>query len=76
MRKCHPDLSSVHQEFDIHGIGVAGGNGHDHGLIDTMDLLLSPAISRSEIFKHVLIKTIAERMLCGQTARGRNFRSE
>jgi hypothetical protein len=67
MRERHPDFSSADQELDIHRVGVAGSNRHDHGLINAMDLFLGPAIGRGEILKHVLIKTITDRVLCGQT---------
>src|SRR3981081_2929814 len=72
MRKRHPDFSSAHQELDIHRVGMPGSNRHDHGLINAMDLFLGPAIGRSKIFKHVLIKTIADHPLYGQTARTGN----
>jgi hypothetical protein len=37
-----------------------------------VDRLLGPAISRSKIFKHILIKTISDSPLGGQTARRQN----
>jgi hypothetical protein len=52
MRKGNPDRAAVHQKFDIHGVGVAGSDGHDEGLIENMDLLLGPAVGSREVSKH------------------------
>jgi len=42
----------VYQKLNVHGVGMAGGNGHDQGLIQAMDLLFGPAVGGNEVCKH------------------------
>src|SRR6266404_2493908 len=56
MRQRHPHRTPIHQEFDVHSIGMASGNRDDQSLIQAMDRLLGPAVSSSEVSKHKLLK--------------------
>src|ERR1035441_412280 len=61
MRQRHPHRTSLHQEFNVDGIRVTGGNGYDQRLIDAVDLLLRPAVGGLKITIHRNRKTIPDR---------------
>src|SRR6266481_8304082 len=44
MRQCYPDRTSIHQEFNVHGISMASGHGHNQGLIHSMEFVAGPAV--------------------------------
>src|SRR6266567_1152227 len=52
MRQGHPYWMPVHQELDIHGIGVSRGNGHDQRLVNTVDPFLAPTVNGVEVLIH------------------------
>ena len=52
MRECNPYGTPVDEEFEIDGIGMAGRDGDDQGLVDAVDFFLGPAIDGFEIFVH------------------------
>ena len=52
MRERDPDFSPVDEELEVYGIGMARGYGHDHGLVDAVNLFLRPAVGGSEVLKH------------------------
>jgi len=66
MRQSNPGGLAVSQEFDVHGIGVASGNGHDQGLVGAVDLFPGPAVSGAKIGVHG-DTTIADACGSGQT---------
>ena len=47
-----PNRLAVYQKFDIHGIGMPGGDGYDQRLIDAMDLFPRPALGGVEVIVH------------------------
>src|ERR1700756_4680438 len=56
MRQRHPHRTPIHQELDVHSIGMASRNRDDQSLIQAMDRLLGPAVSSSKVGKHGLLK--------------------
>jgi hypothetical protein len=52
MGQGHPHWTPVHQELDIHGIGVSRGNGHDQSLVNAMHAFLRPAVDGVEVLVH------------------------
>src|SRR5260370_29375984 len=48
----HPNRTTLNQKLDVHGIGMASRNRDNKHLINTMDLLFSPAIERVEVAIH------------------------
>src|SRR5712692_3473227 len=57
VRQGDPDGTSVDQELDVHRIGMAGGDGHYQGLVETVYLLLGPAVGGGEVSEHKKPKT-------------------
>jgi hypothetical protein len=62
MRERDPDGLAINEELDIDGVGVAGGDGDDKGLIEAVDVAFGPAIGGVEVVEHGGRKMIAE---CG-----------
>src|SRR6266568_2602678 len=65
-RQRDPDRPAIHEELNIHRIGMASGNGNDQRLIQAVNLLLGPAVEGVEIAIHEF-KTISIRMKWRQT---------
>jgi len=63
MRQHNPDRVPVHQKLYVHGVGVAGGDGHNQRLVHAVDLLATPAVGTTKVGVHRQPKTIDER--CG-----------
>src|ERR1039458_6718628 len=47
-----PDWTSVHQELDIHRIGVPGGDGQDERVVEAVNLVFGTVVGIAEIVKH------------------------
>lgn len=60
------DGASTDEEVNVHGIGVARGNGNDQRLVNAVHFLFRPAVDSAKAFVHDE-KTIAERVGREQT---------
>jgi len=47
-----PHRAAIDQEFNVHRVGMAGGDGHDDGLIDAVQLFARPAVLHPKILVH------------------------
>src|SRR6266404_1845053 len=54
MRQSNPHRTSAGQKFYVHGVSVPGCNGNDQGLVNTMQLLPSPAVGSVKIIVHAV----------------------
>src|SRR4029077_5515470 len=52
MRQGHPNRTPVHQELYVDRVGMARGDSHDQGLINTVSGFLAPAVGGSEVGEH------------------------
>jgi hypothetical protein len=52
MRKGNPDGPVFDEEFNVYGVGVPRGDGHDEGLVNAMNLLFGPSVSCGEVSEH------------------------
>src|SRR5438445_10525960 len=52
MRQGHPYWMPVHQELDITAIAVPRGNGHNNGLVNTVNPFLVPTANGGESLTH------------------------
>src|SRR5260370_2628605 len=59
MRQRDPNWPPAGQKFYINSVGVAGGDGDNQGLVNTVQPLSAPAIVNVEILVHA-IRTIAD----------------
>ena len=46
------DALTAGQELDVHGVGVAGGDGHHQRLVQAVQLLAGPAFGGAEVAIH------------------------
>ena len=61
MGQSQPHRTAIHQEFDVHSIGMPGRNCDDQGLIHAVDLLAGPAVGRGEVGKHAELRIAPNR---------------
>ena len=54
MRQGDPEGPPIYQELDVHGVGMARGNGYDECLVDAVNFLLGPAVDGREITEHTI----------------------
>jgi hypothetical protein len=52
MRQRDPNWPPAGQEFDVHGIGVTGGNGYDQSLVNTVESLSTPPVGNVKVLIH------------------------
>jgi hypothetical protein len=52
VRERDRDRLAICQKLDVHGIGMACGNGYDEPLIEAMNVCLGPAVLRVEVIEH------------------------
>ena len=52
VRECDGDRLAIGEEFDIDGVGVAGGDGYDQPLIEAVDVGFGPAVLGVEVVEH------------------------
>src|SRR5438270_3389711 len=64
MRQSHPHRTPAHKKLHIDGIRMPGGDGHDQGLVNTMQLLPGPAVGSVKVVVHAS-KNIAEQPQTG-----------
>jgi hypothetical protein len=43
---------AVDEKLDVHGVGVAGGDGHDQRLVHGMNFLAEPAVDTVKVGVH------------------------
>src|SRR5919109_1517722 len=63
MRERHPHGAAIDKELDVDRISMAGRNGHNQGLINTVHLLLGPAVGGVKLLVHRDILNISPRQL-------------
>src|SRR5205814_9698162 len=63
MRQSHPHGAAIDKEFDVDRVSMAGRNGDNQGLINTVHLLLGPAVGGVEVLVHRDTLNIAARQL-------------
>jgi len=68
VRQRDPNRPAVDKKLYVHGISMAGGNGHDDALKDTMDRSTGPTLDGAEVFVHVLETLVREKQKPQRTA--------
>jgi hypothetical protein len=59
MRQGDPNWPPADQKFYVNRVSMAGGDGYDEGLVDTMEPLSAPAIVNVKVVVHPF-RTIAD----------------
>src|SRR5579859_2951225 len=56
MRQSDPYRAAADQKLDVNGVRVAGGDGHNQGLVHAVQLLSGPAVGGVKVLVHVYLK--------------------
>jgi hypothetical protein len=54
MRQRNPYRPSAGKKLYVHGVSVPGRNGHDQGLVNTMESLSGPAVGSVKVLVHAV----------------------